>query len=114
MAALLAGESAHKVARRFELSRTTVRRWRDQAWAAAQNGPQKRKIDAQMLGYVGESLDTQQAQLQTMCDYDWLDRQSAADLARLHGVLFDQTARLLRAFEFAPEDCAPGGASERR
>ncbi len=99
MAALLAGESAHKVARRFGLSRTTVRRWRDRAWSATQNGPQKRKIGEQLLGYIGESLETQQAQLGVMADRDWLSRQSAGELAMLYGVVFDQAARLICALE---------------
>ncbi len=99
MAALLAGESAHKVARRFSLSRTTIRRWRDLAWSAVQNGPQKREIGDQLLGYVGESLEAQRAQLHAMCDPDWINRQSARDLAILHGVVFDQTERLLVALQ---------------
>lgn len=100
MAALLAGESAHQVARRFGLGRTTVRRWRDEAWAAVQqNGPQKRELDEQLLGYVGESLTTQRAQLRMMADPEWLSRQSARDLAMLHGTVFDQVVRLLVALE---------------
>lgn len=39
IAALLAGESAHEVARRFGLGRTTVRRWRDEVLPDSQNGP---------------------------------------------------------------------------
>lgn len=99
MAALLAGESAHKVARRFDLSRTTVRRWRAQAWSAVQNGPQKSTIGDQLLGCVGESIETQQVQLRTMCDRDWLLKQSARDLAMLHGTVFDRMVCLFGALE---------------
>ena len=99
MAALLSGESAHKVARRFDLSRTTVRRWRDQAWATVQNGPQKSEIGDQLLGYVGESLETQRVHLRAVRDPEWLRRQSARDLAMLHGTVFDQMTRLFGSLE---------------
>jgi len=110
MAALLTGESAHKVARRFDLSRTTVRRWRDAAWSVAQNGPQKTEIGEQLLGYVGESLEMQRAHLRVVRDPDWLRRQSARDLAMLHGTMFDQMVRLAGALEFPPGNQQPGGA----
>jgi transposase-like protein len=99
MAALLAGESAHKVAERFNISRTTVRRWRDAAWSTVQNGPQKRELGDQLLGYVGESIETQRAQLHVMADPEWILRQSARDVAQLFGVVFDQTERMLVALQ---------------
>lgn len=97
MAALLAGASAHAVARRFGLSRTTVRRWRDEVQTAVQNGPQKKELGEQLLGYIGESLETQRRQLHAMCNQEWLLRQPAGELAMLYGVVFDQTVRLLVA-----------------
>lgn len=90
MAALLTGQSAHQVARRFDLSRTTVRRWRDVAWSTVQNGPQKSTIGVQVMGVVGETLTTQRVQMRAMQDREWLLKQSARDLALLHGTLFDQ------------------------
>lgn len=99
MAALLTGESAHRVARRFDLSRTTVRRWRDAAWSTVQSGPQKRDLGDQLLGYVGESLTTQRAQLGAMRDQEWLLKQDARDLAVLHGTLFDRMVGVLVSLE---------------
>jgi transposase-like protein len=95
MAALLAGETARGAARRFGISRTTVRRWRREAWACAQNGPEKRELGAQLLEYLGEGLETRRVQLQAMGDPAWLKQQSARDLAMLYGVVFDQMVRLL-------------------
>ncbi len=103
MAALLSGQSAHKVAERFALSRTTIRRWRDEAWASTQNGPQKKAIGVQVQGYITESLETQRAQLHVMNDHHWLFQLSARELAQLHGGLFDQAVRLLGALAFDEE-----------
>jgi transposase-like protein len=99
MAALLAGESAHRVARRFDLPRTTVRRWRDQAWQSVQNGPQKRELSDQVQGFVSESIETQRAQLRAMMDPKWLRKHSARELAMLHGTVFDRMVGVVVSLE---------------
>jgi transposase-like protein len=101
LAALATGESLHSVARRLGISRATLRRWRGSAAPlVAQGDPQKtQQIGAQLCGFLEESIETLTTQARVVRDDAWLRRQSAADLAVLHGVMFDKTARLLAAFE---------------
>jgi transposase-like protein len=100
LAALATGESLHSVARRFGISRPTLRRWRGSVPLVARAVPQKKEqIGAQLCGFLEESIETLTTQARAVRDDAWLRRQSAADLAVLHGVMFDKTARLLAAFE---------------
>lgn len=103
IAALLTGESAHSVARRFDIPKTTVLRWRAQM---DQDGPQKKEIGEQVLSWVEESIDTLRAQARFTRDRDWLLQQSARDIALLHGVMFDKMWHMLGAFRpgEAPEE----------
>ncbi len=111
LAALAGGESAHRAADRFDVPRTTVRRWRRELWAhvhVAGNGPQKKEgvLGDQLLCYLEESIATQRAQATFMRDPEWLLKQNAAGLAMLFGTVFDKTERLLGNLQ-------SGGGSER-
>ncbi len=110
LAALAGGESTHRVAQRFDVPRTTVRRWHRDLWAhvAGNNGPQKKEglLGELLLTYLEESIETQRAQVTFMGDPAWLVQQNAGGLAVLFGTVFDKTARLLGALR-------PGGGSEK-
>ncbi len=108
LAALAGGESAHRAAARFDVPRTTVRRWRRDLWAHVANGPQKKEglLAEQLLGYLEESIETQRAQAAFMRDPEWLVKQNAAALAMLFGTVFDKTVRLLGGLQ-------PGGGNEK-
>ncbi len=60
-------------------------------------------MGARVYHYLEESIETLDHQVCFMRDEAWLKHQAAADLALLHGVLFDNTARLFAAFRPADE-----------
>lgn len=103
LALLATGDSVHGVARQLGIPRTTVKRWRDQLH---NDGPQKKTIGEQVYGFVEESIDTLRAQARFTRDPEWLLQQSAADLAMLHGVMFDKAWRLLGALQPAEQPVA--------
>ncbi|MFI5270031.1 MAG: helix-turn-helix domain-containing protein [Chloroflexota bacterium] len=103
LAALLVGQSVAYVAAEFQVSRYTVMRWRDAAGLAdgtVLQHEKKGRIVELVIGYLREILLTLTAQQQHFRDPTWLARQSAADLAVLHGVSADKAFRLLGALEF--------------
>ena len=119
MAALLAGQGIHEVAREFHLDASTVSRWRaklpaaqQQAAAAATAEREQGAADefGQLLaGYLRSTLISLRAQTEHFGDPLWLKGQNAADLAVLHGVQTDKAIRLLEAAERA--DCGDGGGA---
>jgi fructose-specific phosphotransferase system IIC component len=99
LAEILAGASVRGVAKRHGLSPGTVRGWRAQAGLHPPPvSPQKRAdLGEQLYGYLEDSLGALRAQLALFADPDWLKKQPAGDLAILHGIVADKTARLLAA-----------------
>jgi hypothetical protein len=110
LADLATGASVNGTARKYGVDRSTVKRWRDASGiVAAPVPPQKQQADLgeQLYGYLEDSIGALRAQLAVFGDPDWLKKQSAADVAILHGVVADKTARLLAAVR--PAD-PPDGA----
>ncbi len=102
LAALATGESVSSVARRLGISRTTASMWRDAAGLNETTGvvhEKKAAIGEQVYRYLEDSIETLDGQVREMRDPVWLQQQSAAALAMLHGVLFDKTARMLAALQ---------------
>ena len=102
LAALAIGESVRRVARRLGISRTTATRWRDAAGlheTIAVVHEKKGAIGEPVSRYLEDSIETLDGQVREMRDPVWLQQQSAAALAMLHGVLFDKTARMLAALQ---------------
>ena len=93
--ALLTGESVSKLAEEFGISRTTIYRWKKES-PELQNVTQK-NIGDLLLEYLQESLITLKEQAAFFRDPDWLDKQEAADVAVLHGVMSDKSYRMLEA-----------------
>ena len=104
LAALATGESVRCAARRFGISRNTVTAWRAELAGSLVAEPQKKEaLGEQVYGYLEESITTLGAQARFVRDPAWLKQQSAADIAMLHGVMFDKTARLLGALQLESE-----------
>jgi hypothetical protein len=104
MAGLIAGQGVRELAREFKLSPSTVHQWKlALPQEIEQNRTQKHARDfGEMLGtYLEALLGTATCQMEIFRDPKWLTRQSASDLAVLHGVLVDKGIRLLEAAERA-------------
>lgn len=98
MAALLTGQSINSVAKEYSIPKSTVANWSSQS---RQNGTvpnTKREIIGDLLvGYLEASLKTLTAQVEVFGDEGWIRRQSASEVAVLHGVVTDKAIRLLEA-----------------
>lgn len=108
MAALLAGQSVSSVARDYEIPKGTVAYWN----ATVQRIPTQKgdvaDIGEQLLAYVRAALDTLRKQMSVFGDETWLKRQTASEVAVLHGVLADKTIRLLEGLaDNAADDQEP-------
>ena len=109
LAALLEGQAASKVAKDYSLPEGTVRSWRSRmrndATPLRTVATEKRdEIGPLLLEYLHENLTTLRAQAVFFRDTKWLEKQDAADLAVLHGVVTDKTVRLLEALNNATVD----------
>jgi hypothetical protein len=106
MAALLTGQGVTEIARQFNVSDATVSRLKSRLYSDTLNAiEQKKRTDFGELlaGYLEETIITLTAQAKFFRDEAWLKKQSAADLAVLHGVAFDKALRFLEAMERAQE-----------
>lgn len=115
LAEIAAGGSVRGVAKKHGVSPGTVRGWRAQAGLdPARVSPQKRAdLGEQLYGYLEDSIGALRSQLAVFGDPDWLKKQSAAELAILHGVVADKTARLLAAARPGePGDTIAGAVTE--
>ena len=109
MAALLTGQSISSVAKEYKIPEGTVKRW------SASNRPAiepdrtaKKEIGELIVGYVQDLLFTLRAQQAVFRDETWLRKQSASEVAVLHGVLADKGIRLLEALAGDPEPNTAG------
>ena len=100
MAALLAGQGVSEIAKEFGLDEATVRNWKRKLPEFNEvNGKNAVDFDQLLCDYLQENLITLAAQSRFFRDFDWLKKQSASDLAVLHGVAADKAIRILAAFE---------------
>lgn len=113
MAALLAGQSISAVAKEYSIPKGTVSGWKNQATnGVAGLSTQKKEETGDLLwDYLRTSLKTLKIQAEHFGDKKWLSKQSAADLAVLHGVTVDKAIRLLEAVSSA-EGQANSGSGE--
>ena len=101
IAALLAGQSYTEVARAFNVPVGTLKSWKSRDAAGVDAGDatsataKKERIGALLLDYLVSTLETLKAQQVVFADAEWLKKQSASEVAILHGVLADKTIRLL-------------------
>lgn len=102
MAALLSGQSVNSVAREYKLPKSTVSRWKNEG--VPQNGTQKKEIGDLLIGYLHANLAALRSQAEMFSDRQWLAKQTASDVAVLHGVMTDKAIRLLEALSAAGEE----------
>ena len=113
LVALKAGNSVYGAAKAAGVTPATVRRWRDQARAQGETfppppgespgdpvNPQTKawisplppgEVDRHLAIYMGEALEALHVQISLLADREWLQEQSADDVAVAHGVCFRQT-----------------------
>jgi transposase-like protein len=104
LAALLAGQSFTEVAKALHVPIGTLKSWKQRhadvlaqpdAADASNASAKKERIGALLLDYLVTTLETLKAQQKVFADATWLNKQSASEVAILHGVLADKTIRLL-------------------
>jgi transposase-like protein len=102
MAALLAGQGVMEVAQQFNVSHATVSRIKSRLSEDDLNGVERKKTDRfgdLLAEYLEETIITLKAQTRFFRDEKWLEKQSASEVAVLHGVCADKGLRLLEAIE---------------
>jgi len=123
IAAVLAGASLAQAAAQFGVDKSLVSRWVQAAGlqpaATAQRVRDPETIAELILELIATHVTTISAQLQASARPDWLQKQSAADLAQLVAVERDTTLRLLaglrpveRQPELGPATLASGAADD--
>lgn len=99
LAALLAGQTPSEVSRLYNIPVGTLRSWKSRqqhgegvAFVATEK---RERIGELLLEYLEMNLETLKLQQVVFRDKDWLLKQSASEIAVLHGVSFDKAVRLL-------------------
>lgn len=128
IAALLTGQSVSSVADEYNIPRGTVSSWKKREaepllkQAVATDATQKREsvasegdeptanVGPRIITYLEKSLDSLAAQADHFADKKWLDKQTAAEIAVLHGVQADKAIRLIEALNRASE---PDGSTSQ-
>lgn len=107
MAALLAGQSVHKVAGEYHISRSTVIAWRKQAQVSST--PVQPQKETEWGDLISDALKSYLVTVSVLArrsqDESWFSKQSAESIAVLIGVLTDKAVRILEAAE-------PDGSAE--
>ena len=103
IAALLTGQAVGEVAKQYGLSEATVSRLRSSLGERLKDIEiqKQESIGELLMGYIRESVITLTAQAKFFRNESWLRKQSASDIAILHGVACDKQIRLLEAIERA-------------
>lgn len=111
MAALLAGQSASEVARKYKISPSTVRNWKHESKLSDNIGHKKQeRIGDLIIDNLEAALETTRAMLDGIfTDKQWLEKQDASALAVLYGVISDKTFRVLEAL---PDQSSSGDDSD--
>lgn len=114
LAALLAGQTFAEVSRGFGVPVGTLKSWKQRnadvlmpvAVDAADASTKKERIGALLLDYLVTTLETLKAQQRAFANEEWLRKQSAGELAVLHGVSVDKAVRLLEGLADSNEPSA--------
>jgi transposase-like protein len=107
LAALLAGQAPAEVAAAYSVPINTLRSWKSRLGAAdgapLVSADERGRVGALLLGYLADLIGALRKQTTVFSDLDWLKKQSAGELAVLHGVCVDKGVRLLEALEAGGE-----------
>lgn len=107
MAALLTGQSVSAIAKEYNIPTSTIRNWKVAVeLEGAVDQEQRYEIGDMLLDYLREILNALRLQAIHFGKATWLDTQSAADLAVLHGVSADKALRIIEAL--AGDGASPG------
>jgi transposase-like protein len=106
LAAIALGQSFTQVAALFSVPIGTLKSWkqRESLPDASVASIKRDRVGALMMEYLEAALETLKAQQVIFRDETWLKRQSASEVAILHGVTVDKTIRLLEGLADSPED----------
>lgn len=116
LAALLTGQSITQVAAAYKIPVGTVKKWSASRGDTLEGtggepaGTTKKAIGELLVEYLSANLTALRVQVQAFSDPVWLAKQSASDVAVLHGVMTDKAVRLLEAL--GGPDGADAGAAE--
>lgn len=111
MAELAAGQGVGAVAKKYEIPAGTVKSWKKRLKGEQPVASEKKEAIGDLLvKYLETNLQTLRVQSEAFRDREWLARQSASEVAILHGVLTDKTVRLLEALG-GPDDATPDDAT---
>lgn len=111
VSALLEGQSVSQVSRDYNVSRASVIAWREAA--GLRSTPVEQEKRDEIGGLVADALRGYLTAVSVLTsrthDEAWFNRQDAADVAVLIGVLTDKAVRILEAIESAePADNRTG------
>lgn len=99
LAALLAGQSPSEVARLYNIPVGTLKSWKSRQLngesVATVATDARDRIGALLIDYLETTLSTLIMQQKVFANAEWLLKQSAAEVATLHGVSVDKAVRLL-------------------
>lgn len=120
LAALLAGQSFSEVARQFSVPIGTLKSWKQRnadvigsgLVDAADASTKKERIGALLLDYLVTTLETLRTQQRAFANEAWLHKQSAGEVAVLHGVSVDKAIRLLESLTDSDDPGSPNPAGE--
>lgn len=98
---LIIGQGA--TAAKYDIPRSTLATWQ-QKYEIVQNSTLKKgRIGALAASYLEANLQALTAQAYVASQPDYINRQSAENLAVLHGVMADKSIRLLEALQHHDE-----------
>jgi len=104
MAALLQGQRVTNIADEYDIPQSTVSGWKKKVQQKADmdlddQAIQKKEAElgGLLMEYLQENVKALRAQAEQFSDEEWLKKQSASEVATLHGVMTDKAVRLLEA-----------------
>ena len=116
LAALNAGESPAAVSAQYNVPAATLRSWKAraaQAGATPLVSEEKRvRMGELLVGYLAEVVTALRKQAVVGGDAEYLEKQSAADLAVLHREFGDRLIRILEALEQDADEEPESGVVE--
>lgn len=121
IAAMVAGDSVSGVARRFGIDKSIVSRWAADATVATTPRARTREELGELIyDAVAATLRSLIARADATGSANWIQKQSAADLAQLAATDWDRIIRMVAGFrpvetpalEPGPADAAPGPADD--
>lgn len=98
---VLGTTSLKAIAKKHDIPYGTIRTWssRLNKNVSLIETEKKQDIGDLLLQVLQLNLNAQMAQMEVFANVEWLEKQSANELAILHGVLNDKAVRLIEAFK---------------